>query len=314
MKKLTKLITIIAVVATISGTTLSSTVSAANYRRNDSSTRYIAYDCKTGEETIIDIKLDVSGINYVEAESDDEILYTTTKTNARVVIGDDERETISDTTVSPYKGIGYLTCTKNEETERGTCAAFAKNAVITAAHVVWDKGDTDKTERIIEISFGRNGDNYPYGTITDDPVKIIIPEEYKENSSTEYDYAIILYSEDVTISSYRFGFSKNATESTNVSVTGYPKNTSTAESENASSNSFMQWTHSGKITKVNASTIQYKIDTTGGQSGAPVYTDENRIVAVHHGGNSTRNSARRIDDYLFSIMKSIKDGTYEYDE
>ncbi len=312
MKKLAKLITIFAVAATIGGTTLSSTISAANYRRSDSGTRYIEYDCETGEETIIDIKPDISGIEYVEAESDDEREYSNSQISTCAIIGDDERETISDTTVSPYKGIGFLSCTKDGANKRGTCAAFAKNAAITAAHVVWDS-DNEEVATNIKISFGRNGDNYPYGTITTKPVKIIVPEEYKENGSTDYDYAIILYSEDITISSFRFGYSKNVTTSTNVNVTGYPKDTSTAEGDEATDNSFMQWTHSGIVTKVNTSTIRYTIDTTGGQSGAPVYTDEYKIVAVHHGGNSSSNSAKRIDSNLFSLMKSIREGTYEID-
>ena len=74
----------------------------------------------------------------------------------------------------------------------------------------------------------------------------------------------------------------------------------------------MQWTHSGTVTAVDSSTIRYTIDTTGGQSGAPVYTNNNIIVAVHHGGNSNYNTAKRIDNDLFSLMKSIREGTYTY--
>ena len=85
----------------------------------------------------------------------------------RVVIGSDTRTVVSDTTTSPYKGIGYLYCEKPSYTtgSRGTCSAFAANAAITAAHVVWDSNNDEYAEKI-EISFAKNGTLEPYGTIT----------------------------------------------------------------------------------------------------------------------------------------------------
>lgn len=271
------------------------------------STRYISYNLATGEERIIDIIPDYSGDDVVESNMLIEAGNIGGQAGLNVVIGNDNRNIVSDTTVSPYKAIGYLSVTKNGSNHRGTCACFASNAALTAAHVVWDSANSVAATNY-SISFGRNGNVYPYNTITEQPVEIIIPEEYKNTGSTQYDYAILLYDDNTTISYYKFGFGKTLTTSTHITVTGYPKDTSGATG--GSSNSYQQWTDNGYVTSLGTSTISYTIDTTGGQSGAPVYKDNNVIVAVHHGGNSTANTAKRIDDDLFSLMKSIKEGTY----
>lgn len=95
---------------------------------------------------------------------------------------------------------------------------------------------------------------------------------------------------------------------TAVTITGYPKDTSTATG--GSSNSYQQWTASGSLTASSTYTVSYTIDTTGGQSGVPVYNASNQIVAIHHGGNSSSNTARKLDSTLFNLMYQIKNGTY----
>lgn len=264
-------------------------------------TRYISYNCITGEETIIDMSKYECDVTSVESNMP----------STRVVIGPDGREKVEDTTIAPFKGIGYLYCEMPSSISgaRGSCSAFAANAAITAAHVVWDSNCDEYAENI-QITFARSDDYKPYGTVTAQPTEIIIPEQYKNTQSTNYDYAILVYG--TTISNYRFGFtSKSSATSvgTNVTVTGYPKDASTAI-KNPDPNSHCQWTASGSITASTTYTISYEIDTTGGQSGAPVYNTTNQIVGIHHGGNSTSNIARKIDSTLFNLMYQIRNGTY----
>lgn len=278
-------------------------ISANEYVTNmdtDSDTRYISYNCITGEETLIDMSKYECDVTSVESNMP----------SPRVVIGDDERKKVDDTTIAPYKGIGYLYCEKPSSTSgsRGSCSAFASNAAITAAHVVWDSNCDEYAENI-QITFARNGASKPYGTITTQPTEIIIPEQYKNTQSTNYDYAILVY--NTTISNYRFGFTSSASATSNgtkVTVTGYPKDTSTATG--GTSNSYFQWKASDSIKASTTYTISYEIDTTGGQSRAPVYNASNQIVGIHHGGNSTANTARKIDSTLFNLMYQIRNGTY----
>lgn len=277
-------------------------VSANEYTTNSETngdTRYISYNCITGEETIIDMSKYECNVTSVESNM---------PSTRAIIDGSDERSRVPDTTIAPYKGIGFLRCNKpsSSSASRGTCSAFAANAVITAAHVVWDSNYNKYAENI-EISFAMDGSNKkPYGTVTTQPSQIIIPENYKNTQSTDYDYAILVY--DTTISSYMFGFTSTADVGVYVIVTGYPKDTSTAPG--GTSNSYYQWTSYGSIESLTTYTISYKIDTTGGQSGAPVYNIYNQIVGIHHGGNSTMNKARKIDSTLFNLMYQIRNGTY----
>lgn len=275
---------------------LSSITATADFPTNN--TRYISYDLSTGEETIIDTRAYQCDVDSVESNM----------ISRREVIGSDERTLVTDTTISPYKGIGYLQAHKPSQADnvssRGTCSAFSKNAVLTAAHVIWDS-KANAPAISYKISFAKNDSVLPYGTITLKPTKVIIPEQYKNTGSASYDYAIILY--NTTISNYTFGFSKAATTGDVVTVTGYPQDVSTA---GGTTKDHRQWTHSGNIISSSESTISYKIDTSGGQSGAPVYNASNKIVAVHHGGTSISNTARKLDTSLFNIMYQIRNGTY----
>lgn len=268
-------------------------VSADHYANN--SEKYIAYDCITGEETVIDTLDYVCDVDSVEA----------TSPSTFAIIGSDERTVVKNTAVTPYRGIGYLSVQEaSGKKVRGSCAAFSKNAVLTAAHVVWD-ADANQLGKHFEITFAKNGSSAPYGTVTKQPRKIIYPSSYATHPTTPDDYAILLY--DTDISGYAFGFSKTIATGNPVTVTGYPKD---AASAGGTSNESRMWTHTGKVTSTSASTINYNVDTTGGQSGAPVYDSTNKIVATHHGGSSSSNSARRLDAELFNIMHQIRNGTF----
>lgn len=304
MKKFIKIFMVI----TMMIMSLSSIPFSVSASENNNATRYISYNCETGEQTVIEITPDDSGVFSFEDSSNDN---NDSQVSTCNVIGSDDRMPVTNPSISPYNGIGYINCTLNGETSRGTCAAFADNAVITAAHVLW--GCDSINDVTINIYFGRNG-TVCDKAVTYDPIRIIIPEEYIENASSEYDYAIILYAENSNenISNYFFGFSKNVTTSTNVTLTGYPRDTTTSDDSQASSNSKILWTHSGRVTNVYTRTIRYQIDATGGQSGAPVYTSDNKIVAIHQGSITNYNVGKRLDNDLFTIMKNIRENNYEY--
>ena len=214
-------------------------------------TRYISYNCVTGEEKIIDMSKYLCEGMSVEADI------------APIsIIGEDNRGKVDITDIAPFRGIGYLTCKKpsnNGKITMATCSSFASNAVITAAHVVWDN-TYNQTASNFNITFGKNGYLEPFGTVTAQPIEIIIPEMYKKNPLDNYDYAILIY--NGTISNYRFGFTTSAKVGEYVTLTGYlsEKIVDGITVENA------QWTASGPIKTVETDLITYEIDATNGQS------------------------------------------------
>lgn len=151
-------------------------ISANEYVANtetDSDTRYISYNCITGEETIIDMSKYECDVTSVESNM----------LSPRVVIDEDERKQVDNTTIAPYKGIGYLYCEKPSSTSgsRGTCSAFAPNAAITAAHVVWDSNCDEYAENI-QISFARNNSSKPYGTLQLSQLKLLFLNSTKTHN------------------------------------------------------------------------------------------------------------------------------------
>ena len=65
----------------------------------------------------------------------------------------------------------------------------------------------------------------------------------------------------------------------------------------------------GSTHRIGVGSFSYYIDTTGGQSGSPVYKNDGnyRCVGIHTNYNSLGyNQAERIDESLFDIMNQYR--------
>ena len=62
---------------------------------------------------------------------------------------------------------------------------------------------------------------------------------------------------------------------------------------------FNQYESTGNIAGVTDEAISYTIDTSGGQSGSPVYELNNYIVGVHNFSGNTVNYGKRVDDLVY---------------
>lgn len=85
---------------------------------------------------------------------------------------------------------------------------------------------------------------------------------------------------------------------TNIVVRGYPVE------KNA-----QMWSMSGTIAASATHKLSYYIDTTGGQSGSPVYKNNGdyQCVGIHTNYNNLGfNQATRIDESLFDIMNQYR--------
>jgi len=143
--------------------------------------------------------------------------------------------------------------------------------IATAAHSV-TSGTT--IERNVEVfTYDRTGLPVEGGELT--VAEIHIPEDYTV-ACTEYDYALITVVEDLSdYVHFNIGNSYNMTAdeagTIPIHVTGCPQYIgNNSEIENTSKTLY---THNGSIFgNDNKSLFHYTADTTGGQSGAPVYT------------------------------------------
>ncbi len=218
------------------------------------------------------------------------------------VIGSDDRVRVEDTTITPYKAVGRLYMSGGI----GSCAAFAHNAVLTAAHCVYSVSKNE-FHTFKKIEFGLNGDT-TYKTVTVEPKEIIVCQDYLDGShSAVYDWAIILF--DKNISNWAFGCSTGLTTSTELTTSGYPGKGSVKEGDETNSGK-EQYTCSGTAIEVGTEYFHTDLDIANGQSGSPVYNSSKQIVGVISKGNTSYNTAKRVKGELYKTMAAIRAGTY----
>lgn len=240
-----------------------------------------------------------------------------TNYNARKVIGDDER--VIDWTKSGVVKIIISTYSF------GSGFIVDKHTIATAAHCLYDY-DLKMFEGVTKILlFDADGNVIKYkddkgiekDSIT--PVEYHLPKEFITNNQNrkESDYALITVEEDLSkYMCFDLGipldaFVNGETNAT-VSVTGFPGYLNNDESHLVNThNKHMMYTGNGKICSgSNNKFIYYEADTSGGNSGGPVYITESlngktyyTVVAIHTTG-ANYNYGTRIDTNLIHFYKS----------
>jgi V8-like Glu-specific endopeptidase len=187
--------------------------------------------------------------------------------------GHDVRARVESTKKLPYSAIGLLVMTFDNGTYIGTGAVVGRNIILTAAHNLYFH-EISSEPRIIRFLPGENdGDSFFEPTIA----RFHIPEEYK--TSKKEDYAIIVLNEplgDYTGSLEMIPVPPQQLHGKEVSVGGYPSDKIIDK--------ISQWVGKGEIKSVDSDFITYWIDTGQGQSGSPVFFQEDnkyKVVGVH---------------------------------
>ena len=196
----------------------------------------------------------------------------------------------------------------------GTGFIVGDHEIATAAHNVYDLVNKSwRNERIIKLP-----DEYGIAdaSTTLTPVSVHIPNEYKQFSYNDsgrftYDYALITVKEDLSqYSHFGLGIPYHYTSATfkeyNIYVTGYPTDLKDDNSKEVPVSSKRLYTGRGKITGFSNNMPSYNTDTSGGDSGAPVYVKElyksggktieqNTVIGIHVAGSSTSNGCVPMD-------------------
>ncbi len=215
--------------------------------------------------------------------------------NVKSVIGDDGRSRVSDTTVYPYSAICHISCRwPDGSTTTETAWMFWKNIAITAGHCVYSADRGGWATSIVLIP-GANESYYPYGIGYG--IRMHTSTEWYESANREYDFGVIELTSDIGNSCGWFGISWTIFTlwNTEVTIAGYP----------VSCNKQM-WEMGGRINASDSRIIYYKIDTSDGQSGSPVFKSNNQVIAIHTFYDGTYNSATRITSAIFDYFSSFR--------
>ena len=215
------------------------------------------------------------------------------------VISLDDRVKVKNTKSAPYKYVGKLTFKQGNGYYQATGELIGKKTVLTAAHCAYGENGLSKSMRFYPA---QDGVNNPYGSY--EIAEIHVPEEYKKAVKNEdylqqarYDYAVLTLKKSMPTNYGYFSLGGDGTsldkkgiKNLALAIIGYPGEKSGMYRHASKSYWFED----------NDKIMAYKIDTTGGQSGSPVYRKKNGkyyIIAVHAWGYKyqDKNGGRYLD-------------------
>lgn len=217
---------------------------------------------------------------------------------ARSVFPPDTRVQIQNAHQYPWSAHASLLITARDGSRWiGTAWFIGPHTLATAGHVVFIKNSgvpgRDGWVSSIEVSPGRNGSSFPFGTVRATSFRSV--KGWTENGNPEYDYGAIILSTNLGSRTGTFGFGAytDATlTGSSANISGYPGDKPTGT----------QWYDSNRVESVGPRKVYYKTDTAGGQSGSAVYRIENGGrygMAVHAYGGGSSNSGTRITKAVF---------------
>jgi glutamyl endopeptidase len=213
--------------------------------------------------------------------------------NAESVIGPDGRAGVANTTTYPRRAIAQILFDGG-----ALCTGWmiSPDTLATAGHCVHQgDGGTNGFYPVgtYQVRPGRYGSTSPYGTCTAKTLYTV--NGWATGALQEYDYGAIKLNCTVGNTTGWFGYFHQADSHNGQQaiIAGYP----------ADKGGHTMWTMTGTIAGTLPRRLTYNIDTAGGQSGSPVWTNNNAncpgscVRAIHAygvGGSDTMNSGTRI--------------------
>ena len=220
------------------------------------------------------------------------------------VLGQDDRVQQQNTYLYPWSAIASLVITAHDGSVWSGSAFFiTPTLLLTAGHCVFLRSAAGKESRwaqSIRIFPGRNGVSTPFGELH--PRAMYSSAGWVDHGLSSFDYgAIAIAPGPVQKQIGNFGY--NAMYATNpsdrlVTVAGYPA---------GRGESHELYYDVRRVNGYNETMLYYDTDTSGGQSGGPVFVLGNDnsyyAIAIHTTGGTNANWGRRIDaDVLTNIV------------
>jgi len=219
----------------------------------------------------------------------------------------DDRVRILDTDLSPWRMVCALRLHgKSGVGAIGTGWLVGPKTIITAGHCVFSNYFFGGWAETIEVSPGRNGSDFPYGTFVSNDFSSI--DRWVNDEAPDFDIGCIHIAEPIGENVGWFGvgaLSPAELVDYLVNVSGYPGDRGMGTE---------QYHHKNRVLRVTERRVFYDVDTFGGQSGAPVWIHESDnspplVIGIHAYGvggapsGLEANSAPRI---LPEVLEQIK--------
>ena len=202
----------------------------------------------------------------VVGKSDSRLLPARARFGNEAVIGVDERVRISDTDKLPWRKIAALTLKPKPPFSSsfiGTGWFIGPKTLLTAGHCVFSKSDFGGWIGSIEVSPGRNGAKFPYGTVT--ATRFSATQVWQDHPDPDYDIGCIHLDQPLgdTVGYFKIAsLTDKDLEGALLNISGYPGDRGDGKE---------QYFHANRVLRTSARRVFYDIDTYGGQSGSPVW-------------------------------------------
>ncbi len=227
------------------------------------------------------------------------------------VIGEDDRVRIDNTKALPWRmiaGLSLKPAPPQTSSFIGTGWFIGPKTLLTAGHCVYSPSDFNGWIGSVAVSPGRNGGDFPYGTVT--ATKFYALQQWIDSRDPDYDIGCVQLAEPLGEQVGYFKIASLSDADLNnalVNISGYPGDLD---------NGRTQYFHVNRALRTSARRIYYDVDTYGGQSGSPVWvqesaTSEPRAIAVHAYGTGgtapslgvTANSGPRLSAEIVVTVK-----------
>ncbi len=232
------------------------------------------------------------------------------------VIHHDDRQRILETDLSPWRRICALNLIAPDGSRAiGTGWLAGPQTVLTAGHCVHDRDVFGGWASSIDISAGRDGAHFPFGTVT--AVRFSALDRWVDTADPDFDIGCIHLDEPLgeRVGWFAVGsVPPSELEHHLANICGYPADLGAGTE---------QYFHENRILHIGPHRVFYDVDTYGGQSGSPVWIQETAnaepiAVGIHAYGTRgtpfhlgiSANSAPRITPAVFEIVRTwIADDT-----
>jgi glutamyl endopeptidase len=211
------------------------------------------------------------------------------------IIGADDRVRILDTDLAPWRMVCALQMRGPSGSAIGTGWFVGPKTLLTAGHCVHSTMFFGGWATEIEVSPGRNGNEFPFKTVKSRTFNSV--DRWVEKEDPDFDIGCIHLKEPLGDKVGWFALGALPPEELKgylVNVSGYPGDRG---------NGTEQYHHKNRVLQVTDRRVFYDVDTFGGQSGAPAWIHENETapplaIGIHAygvgGSGLEANSAPRI--------------------